>query len=126
MKIIMNINLEWRVKLFQDEQITLLFKKIIAEFILFSKQNQFKPIFVVLPQKDDINFIKNNFHFYEKFLEELRNLKQLQIIDVAKDLLQETNLDSLYSDKNEYGGHYSVDGNQKIASIINHKLTKND
>ena len=126
MKIIMNINLGWRVKLFQDEQITLLFKKIIVEFILFSKQNQFKPILVILPQKDDINFIKTNFHFYEKFLEELRNLKQLQIIDVAKDLLQETNLDSLYSDKNEYGGHYSIDGNQKIASIINHKLTKND
>ena len=55
-----------------------------------------------------------------------QNIKQLQIIDVAEDLLQETNLDSLYSDKNEYGGHYSIDGNQKIASIINHKLTKND
>ena len=29
MKIIMKTNLEWRVKLFQDEQITLLLKKII-------------------------------------------------------------------------------------------------
>ncbi len=126
MKIIMNINLGWRVKLFQDEQITLLFKKIIEEFLLFSKQNKFKPILVILPQKDDINFIKNNFHFYEKFLEELHNLEQLQIIDIAKDLLQVTNLDDFYSDKNEYGGHYSLEGNQKIASIINHRLSKND
>jgi hypothetical protein len=39
--------------------------------------------------------------------------------------LQVKNLDNLYSDKNEYGGHYSVDGNQKIASIINYELTKN-
>ena len=124
-KIIMKINLEWRVKLFQDEQITLLLKKIIEEFFLFSKQNQFKPVLAILPQKDDVNFIKNNFHFYENFLQELSNLKELQIIDTTKDLLQVKNLDKLYSDKNEYGGHYSVDGNQKIASIINYELTKN-
>ena len=121
----MKINLEWRVKLFQDEQITLLLKKIIEEFLLFSKQNQFKPVLVILPQKDDVNFIKKNFHFYENFLQELSNLKELQIIDTAKDFLQVKNLDNLYSDKNEYGGHYSVDGNQKIASIINYELTKN-
>ena len=124
-KIIMKINLEWRVKLFQDEQITLLLKKIIEEFFLFSKQNQFKPVLAILPQKDDVNFIKNNFHFYENFLQELSNLKELQIIDTTKDFLQVKNLDNLYSDKNEYGGHYSVDGNQKIASIINYELTKN-
>ena len=122
-KIIMKINLEWRVKLYQDKQITLLLKKIIEEFILFSKQNQFKPVLVILPQKDDVNFIKKNFHFYENFLEELSNLEELQIIDTTKDFLQVKNLDSLYSDKNEYGGHYSVDGNQKIASIINDELT---
>ena len=125
MKIIMKINLGWRVKLFQNEQITLLLKKIIEEFLLFSKQNQFKPILVILPQKDDVSFIKENFHFYEKFLEELYYLKQLQIIDVAKDFLQVTNLDNLYSDKNEYGGHYSLEGNLKIASIINRELTEN-
>ena len=122
-KIIMKINLEWRVKLYQDKQITLLLKKIIEEFFLFSKQNQFKPVLVILPQKDDVNFIKKNFHFYENFLEELSNLEELQIIDTTKDFLQVKNLDSLYSDKNEYGGHYSVDGNQKIASIINDELT---
>ena len=126
MKIVMNTNLGWRVKLFHNEQITLLFKKIIEEFILFSKQNQFKPILVILPQKDDVNFIKNNFHFYEKFLEELHDLEQSQIIDIAKDLLQVPNLDNFYSDKNEYGGHYSLEGNQKIASIINHRLLKNN
>ena len=125
MKIIMKTNLEWRVKLFQDEQITLLLKKIIEEFVLFSKQNQFKPVLAILPQKDDVDFIKKNFHFYEIFLEELSNLEELQIIDTTKDFLQVKNLDSLYSDKNEYGGHYSAEGNQKIATILNHKLSKN-
>ena len=125
MKIIMRINLEWRIKLFQDKRTTTLLKKIVEEFLIFSQKNHFRAILVILPQKDDVSFIKENFHFYEKFLEELYYLKQLQIIDVAKDFLQVTNLDNLYSDKNEYGGHYSLEGNLKIASIINRELTEN-
>ena len=46
-------------------------------------------------------------------------------MDTTKDFLQVKNLDNLYSDKNEYGGHYSAEGNQKIATILNHKLSKN-
>ena len=125
MKIIMRINLEWRIKLFQDKQTTTLLKKIVEEFLMFSQKNHFKAILMILPQKDDVNFIKNNFHFYEKFLKELSNLNQLQVIDTTKDFLQVTNLDSLYSEKNEYGGHYSQQGNQKIASIISYELAKN-
>jgi hypothetical protein len=125
MKIIMRINLEWRIKLFQDKQTTTLLKKIMEEFLILSQKNNFKAILIILPQKDDVNFIKNNFHFYEKFLKELNNLPQLQIIDVTKDFLQVTNLDNLYSEKNEYGGHYSQKGNQKIASIISYELAKN-
>ena len=78
----------------------------MEEFLMFSRKNHFNAILMILPQKDDVNFIKNNFHFYEKFLKELSNLDQLQIIDATKDFLQVTNLDSLYSEKNEYGGHY--------------------
>jgi hypothetical protein len=97
----------------------------MEEFLILSQKNNFKAILIILPQKDDVNFIKNNFHFYEKFLKELNNLPQLQIIDVTKDFLQVTNLDNLYSEKNEYGGHYSQKGNQKIASIISYELAKN-
>ena len=35
-----------------------------------------------------------------------------------------SNLDELYSDDNEYGGHLSNKGNKLVASIINNVLTK--
>ena len=59
MKIIMRINLEWRIKLFQDKQTTTLLKKIMEEFLILSQKNNFKAILIILPQKDDVNFIKN-------------------------------------------------------------------
>ena len=54
----MGINLDWRIKLFKDKNTTVLFKKIIEEYVNYSKQDNFKPIFILLPQKDDILFIK--------------------------------------------------------------------
>ena len=35
-----------------------------------------------------------------------------------KELIQIKNLDELYSDDNDYGGHYSADGNKKISELI--------
>ncbi len=122
MKIIMKINLKWRVKLYQDEEAITIFKKIIEEFINFSKEENFQPIFVMLPQKDDILFIKSNYNFYEKFVNELNTNLHIKIIDATRDLLQENDLDKLYSDDNEYGGHFSKHGNKKIAKILYSKF----
>ena len=63
MKIIMQINLNWRVNLFQDPHSCKLLKMIIQEYVNYSKEMNFKPIFIFLPQKDDLIFIKNNFYF---------------------------------------------------------------
>ena len=122
MRVIMEINLKWRIKLFNDTKIVLLFKKIIQEYVLYSRQKQFTPIFVFLPQKDDIIFIKNNFHFYERFLKDLSSIQGLHVLDISQKLLEEPNLDELYSDDNSYGGHYSKQGNKKIALYINQEL----
>mgnify|MGYP001558880203 CR=1 FL=1 len=122
MKIIMKINLKWRIKLYLDDEAKTIFKKIIDEFINFSKEEKFQPIFVMLPQKDDILFIKSNYNFYEKFVNELNTNQYIKIIDVTKDLLEESDLDKLYSDDNEYGGHFSKYGNKKIAEILHSKF----
>ena len=50
-------------------------------------------------------------------------MKELFVIDISKDLLRESNLDEMYSDNNDYGGHYSKTGNQKIADIIYKKIS---
>jgi len=122
MKTIMNINLKWRIKLFQDTKTILLFKKILEQFIIYSQEKKFKLVFLFLPQKDDLLFIKQNFHFYEKFIKEIEKFGGLQLIDITNELLEEQNLDELYSDDNSYGGHFSKKGNEKIATLINQKL----
>jgi hypothetical protein len=118
MKIIMDINMQWRVKLYNESSATELLYKIIEEFTKFSKQENIIPVFVFLPQKDDILFIKNHYHYYDNFMKSLTSITNLKIIDVTKKFLSEANLDPLYSDDNSYGGHLSKHGNEKVAEII--------
>ena len=66
MKIIMRINLEWRIKLFQDKQTTTLLKKIMEEFLILSQKNNFKAILIILPQKLT-NFEFTNIYFFLQF-----------------------------------------------------------
>lgn len=124
MKVIMRINLMWRVKLYQNKEVITLLKMLINDYVSYAKQNNFVPFFVILPQKDDVNFIRKNFHFYRNFISSITTTNDLSVIDVTENLLSEKNLDSLYSDNNEYGGHFSKSGNQVIANIINDAIKR--
>ena len=61
-----------------------------------------------------------------KRAEELFNWEKIaqDFLDITKNLLHKENLDELYSDENEYGGHYSKEGNKKIAELIFYELEK--
>ena len=123
-EIIMNINLKWRLFLFNDDNTLILFKKILEDYVKFSKQNNFKAIFIFFPQKDDVLFIKSQYHFYENLLNQISSIDGLYFIDILQPLLKEKNIDLLYSDDNSYGGHYSVEGNKKISDIIYSEIIK--
>jgi len=122
MQVIMNINLRWRIKLYKNKEAKTILKKILEEYMVFAKQNNFTPIFVFLPQKDDIIFIKNNYNFYQKFEDELSSIEDLHVIPITKSFLLEKKIDEIYSDDNEYGGHLSKIGNQIVASLIHDYL----
>ena len=124
MKIIMNINLQWRVKLFDNLEIKKLLKKIIEEYVTYSKINNFKAVFTFLPQKDDLLFIKTKYNYYEDFLNELSDIDGLYVIDLTDSFIKTDNLDSLFSDANEYGGHYSREGNKLVADMFCKQLKK--
>lgn len=115
---IMRINLKWRIKLFEDKSKNKLFIKITEHFVDLSKSLKFKPILLILPQKDDIIFIKKNYHFYEKTIETLEKIPRLDVIDATTTFLKIKNIDEMYSDNNEYGGHLSKEGNELVASIV--------
>ena len=124
MKIIMSRNLEWRIKLFKNKYAYNLFKKIIQEYVKFSQKENFKPIFVFLPQKDDIIFIKNNYHFYNEFIDEIKKMDNMIFLDITKKILEEKNIEDLFSENTEYGGHYSKEGNKVIAKMIFNELSR--
>ena len=126
MSIIMEINLKWRVQLFQNKNNLDLIIKILEEYVMFSKQNNFLPVFVFLPQKDDLLFIKKNYHFYENMINAILKIKDLVFFDITKELIQIKNLDELYSDDNDYGGYYSADGNKKISELIANELRERE
>lgn len=123
MKIIMNINLQWRLKLYKNKEATIILEKIVEKYVDFAKTNNFIPVFAFLPQKDDITFIKNKYNFYQEIEKKLSLIEGLYVIPVTDQLLSENKIDEIYSDDNEYGGHFSRIGNQNIASIIHEYLT---
>ena len=126
MDLIMKINLKWRVDMFRNKNQKALLKKIIEEYVEYSKIEKFTPVLVFLPQKNDVLFIKKKFHFYKDFLLDIQKISGLIHIDVIDDFLDERNLDEIYSDNNEYGGHFSKEGNKKVATIINKKLSESN
>ncbi len=123
MKIIMDINLQWRLKLYKNKEATTILEKIVEKYVDFAKTNNFIPVFAFLPQKDDITFIKNKYNFYQEIEKKLSLIEGLYVIPVTDQLLSENKIDEIYSDGNEYGGHFSRIGNQNIASIIHEYLT---
>ena len=122
MKIIMDINLSWRLKLFQNSNSITLFQKILERFSNFGSAQNFIPVFAFIPQKDDIEFIKSNYHFYKNFINIINNIDGIFFIDITKNFLKISNLDELYSDDNSYGGHLSKQGNTVVANIIYNEL----
>lgn len=124
MKLIMDINLNWRISLYKNKDSLELFSSILEEFSVFSKKENFIPIFTLIPQKDDLLYIKNHYNFLNDFLNSLKKVQNLHVIDIISEFMKESNLDELYSDENEYGGHPNQIGNKLISEIIQNYLIK--
>jgi hypothetical protein len=122
MEKIMKINLKWRLKLFENHYAFDLLKNIIIEYKNCAEKKGIIPIFVLLPQKDDMIFIKNNYNFLDNFNKELQKIDGLYTFDIINSISQEKDLDSLYSDRNDYGGHYSKKGNEFIATVLSKNI----
>lgn len=122
---IMQINLKWRIKLFSEKSNVELFTKLIEYYVNLSKSLNFKPILLILPQKDDVSYIKKNSHFYQNVIDQLEKFTSLEVIDGTTSILKIKNIDEIYSDQNEYGGHLSKEGNEIVASLLNKFFNKN-
>lgn len=120
LNLIMKINLNLRIKLFSEKYATDIFRVILNKYIQLAKIKKFIPVFLLLPQKDDLIHIRKNGNYYKDFINEIK--KNIFTVDLTDSLINHNDLDILYSDDNVYGGHFSKDGNKLIAKIIYDKL----
>ncbi|MDP3265876.1 MAG: hypothetical protein Q8M39_03515 [Sulfuricurvum sp.] len=122
---IMNKNLEYRVNLYKDKNNTDLLIEELKLFKSLAKEYNFKPCILVMPQKDDVKYIQTKKeHFYKTLIDHIPD--DIICIDIFENLKEYSSdeLDSLYSEKSEYGGHYSNKGNELISNILYEKLLK--
>jgi hypothetical protein len=118
MRVIMDINMKLRINLFErNHEAVELFNALILEFRKYAEENDFTPVFLLMPQKDDILYTRvNKKSYYEAFMRHIS--EQIMAIDLTADLINRADLDELYSDDSRYGGHFSKKGNRLIADII--------
>ena len=118
---IMDINLKLRKNLFKTDEAIDLFHVIIKDFVAYGKKQNFKPVFLLIPQKDDILYVKQKERFYQDFISKIK--KDLLVIDMTDYFIDIENLDEYYSDDNKYGGHPCYKGNELIAQVLMETLT---
>ena len=123
MELIMKINLKLRYDLFtKNRNAVRLFEKLVEDFADYAGKNKFVPIFLFMPQKDDLLLIRRKGPYYTNFIKNVR--KKLHTIDMTDYTIGRNDLDEIYSDDNEYGGHYSAFGNRIVAQIVHKNLKK--
>lgn len=113
---IMRINRTLRYKLYNNKYAVDVLSGVVKAFCDSAREAGARPVFVLLPQKDDITFIKKRGNYYEEFLKNIS--REMIVIDLTAPLLDAKDLDKLYSDDTEYGGHPSREGNEFIARYI--------
>lgn len=119
---IMKNNLEYRVKLYEDNQNINLLIEELKLFKMLSSKYDFTPYFFIMPQKDDVNYMNQHKHYYKELVDNVPS--DIKCIDLYNDLkgLSATKLNELYSEDSEYGGHFSSIGNNFVAEIVYNKI----
>jgi len=120
MKVIMQVNFKLRYNLFHNEYAVRLLQEIIKRYASIVRENGSKPVFVLLSQKDDVLFAKRTGSYYADFIKDIS--KEVFTVDMTKYLLEADNLNELYSENSDYGGHHSPKGNKFIADTIYNEL----
>ncbi|NTV29640.1 MAG: hypothetical protein HGA80_06125 [Candidatus Omnitrophica bacterium] len=112
-------NIEICEHLYQDAEIETLMVKILEEFAGFAKAEGFSPVFVWLPQQNDIKIVQARGSYYSRFLERAREV--LPVVDMTGEFCESDAAAGIYS-SDRYGGHLSAHGNERVAERIAESL----
>lgn len=120
-QIIMDVNLRLRRDLFQKNAgAVALLDRLVDELVNLGAELGFSPVFMWMPQKDDMLYLRDHPNFYQGFINGIE--KRIQTLDLTPHLLARNDIDDLYSDDSHYGGHFSPMGNKLVASLLHEKL----
>jgi len=122
---IMQKNLDYRIALYKEKENTDLLVEELKLFEMLSQKYDFKAYFLIIPQKDDVNYIKNSkYHFYQTLIDSVPNA--ISCIDIYRYFKEysKKDLDALYSQSTEYGGHLNNKGNIILAKILDNLIHK--
>jgi len=121
MSVIMKCNLKLRVQLFRkNEEAKELMRGLVEEFASYGTQQEFSPVFLWMPQKDDVLYVARHGDYYGKFISYVR--EKMPVIDLTPEILRRRDLDNMYSDDSRYGGHLSAAGNEWAAEVIYRRM----
>jgi hypothetical protein len=123
MKEIMRINLSLRSNLFRERDSLELLEGLILQISDECKKANTLPLYVLLPQKDDILFLLKNGVSYYKHWVNWAKMSGLPFIDLTDNIINEADIHALYCDDTDYGGHFSAKGNSLVAGIIADAIT---
>jgi hypothetical protein len=121
MKVIMDVNLKLRCKMFLKKEPVALLKAITLRIIQECEESGSTPLILWMPQKDDVQYIqKTGKCFYESYTNWAKN--QLTFVDMTECLLAASDLDALYCDDTAYGGHFTGFMNKITAEAVRSHL----
>lgn len=110
-------------ELYSDEEARKLSLEILKEFASVSRKNKLEPIFMMMPQEDDLrDIIEKKSAYYQDFLDEAS--KFVFSVDLVKPLLKLKNpLDVFFQKRysNDFvviNGHYNSFGNKLVADEL--------
>jgi len=106
--------------LFKKKNPVELLTGIIHEFIDYAAEENFTPVLLIMPQKEDIVSMQYHSSYYKDFAEKISS--KIYTIDLTGMISSFKNLDEMYTDDSKYGGHFSSKGNEAAAKEIYERL----
>lgn len=108
-------NIALCARLYYQQNVVHLMVTLLEEFNRFGREHGFTPIFLLLPQLNDIVYIRQHGSYYAHFVAQARKL--MLTVDLTESIMECENISALYSNDN-YGGHFSPAGNQFVAKTV--------
>jgi hypothetical protein len=115
--IVMRQNIRDAHAMYRDTDATALLEAILRRFVDEARRRGHRPLVVVMPQLLDLR-MGGRKPVYSPFFEEIA--RTLPLLDLTSEL-QATNFEACYVN-DQYGGHFSVRGNQLVASVLSRRL----